>query len=54
MSKQAKNKTRINGELLAILRKKKGLSQQALADKSSVSKRTIENYESKKTASFRL
>lgn len=50
MTKQGKNGTYIDGECLSDLRKSKGLSQQALADKAGISKRSIEDYERKKVA----
>lgn len=53
MAKQRKNGTYIDGERLSYLRKTKGFSQQELADKAGISKRSIEDYEKQKVAGLR-
>lgn len=53
MAKHTNNRTYINGELLSTLRKSKGLSQQALANKAGIGKRSVEDYERKVCAGLR-
>lgn len=53
MAKQRKNGTYIDSKLLSDLRKSKGLSQEALAEKAHISKRSIEDYERQSVAGLR-
>ena len=53
MTKRTSNRTYIDGEILSALRKSKGLSQEALADKANLSKRSVEDYERRKCAGLR-